>query len=121
VREVRRRRVGLNIVRTALQTLREGASYVQFEHKLQSLHLIGVDIGSMHHSREFFRGFVESRTVVMDKRVREHVRAIDPIKGRMRVFAFMADKVTELHRTGDAVALMIMSEEGELHAVFADY
>ena len=33
-REVRRHRVGLNIARTALQTLREGASYVQLEHKL---------------------------------------------------------------------------------------
>jgi hypothetical protein len=33
----------------------------------------------------------------------------------------MADKVTELHRTGDAFALMIMSEEGEVYAVFADY
>jgi hypothetical protein len=35
----------------------------------------------------------------------------------------MADKVTELHRTRDEVAVMIMSsdEEGELQAVFADY
>ncbi len=54
-REARRRRVGMDIARTALQTLREGASYVQFEHKLQSLHLVGVDIGSLNHSREFIR------------------------------------------------------------------
>ena len=33
----------------------------------------------------------------------------------------MAGKVTELHRTGDAVALMLMTEEGELHAIFIDY
>ncbi len=33
-RETRRHRVGLNIARTTLQTLREGGSYVQFEHKL---------------------------------------------------------------------------------------
>ncbi len=33
----------------------------------------------------------------------------------------MADKVTELHRTEDAIALIIMTEEGELKAVFADY
>ena len=64
----RRRRVGLNIARIALQTLHEGASYVQFEHKLQGLHLVGVDIGSMNHSREFIRGFVESVTTVMDMR-----------------------------------------------------
>jgi hypothetical protein len=121
-REVRRRRIGLNIARTALQTLREGASYVQFEHKLQSLHLAGVDIDSISHSREFIRGFVESMTDdVMDKRVSENIRAIDPITGRKRVFAFMADKVTELHRTRDAVVLMIMSEKGELQVVFADY
>jgi hypothetical protein len=117
----RRRRVGLNIARTALQTLREGASYVQFEHKLQSLHLAGVDIGSLNHSREFIRHFAESITAVMDWRISEHVRAIDPVTGWKRVFAIMADKVTELHRTGDAIALPIMTEEGELMVVFTDY
>ena len=59
--------------------------------------------------------------VVMDKRISDHVRSIDPVTRRKRVFAFMADKVTELHRAGDAVALVIMSEEGELQAMFADY
>ena len=33
----------------------------------------------------------------------------------------MADKGKELHRTGYAIALMIVSEEGNLHDVFADY
>ena len=75
----------------------------------------------MNHSREFIRGFVESMTVVMDRRISEYVRAVDPITCRKRVFAFMADKVTELHRTGDGVALMIMTEEGWLKAIFADY
>ena len=72
----------------------------------------------MNHSREFIRGFVESMTHVMGKRIKEHVRAIDPINGRKRVFAFMADKVSELRWT---VALMIMSEVGELQVVFANY
>ena len=79
---VRRHRVGLNIARTTLQTLREDALYVQFDHKLQSLHLAGVDIGSMNHSREFIRGFVNSMTIVMDRRINDYVRAIDPITGR---------------------------------------
>ncbi len=109
-RNVRRYRVGLNIVRTALQSLREGASYVQIEHNLQSLHLVVLDIGSIKHSREFICGCVESMTIVMDRRINEYVRAIDPITGRKRVFALMADKVTELHRTRDAFALLVMTE-----------
>jgi len=111
-RGVRRSKVGLNIARTALQTLREGASYVQFEHKLQGLHLAGMDIGCLNHSREFIRGFVESMTHVMDRKINEYVRGVDLITGRKRVLAFMADKGKELHRTGDVVALMIMTEEG---------
>jgi hypothetical protein len=94
---------------------------VQFEHKLQSLHLADVDIGSLNHSRKFILGFVESMTAVMDKRISDHVRAIDPVTGRKRVFAFMVDKVTELHKTWDLVALLLMTEEGELKAVFANY
>ncbi len=52
---------------------------------------------------------MESMEIVMDWRINEYVRAIDPITGRKRVFAFMADKVTELHQTGDVVALLIMT------------
>ncbi len=58
---------------------------------------------------------------MMDKRIRDHIRAIDPLTSRKRVFAFMADKVTEMHRSGDAVALLIITEEGELKTVLANY
>jgi len=64
---------------------------------------------------------MESMTTMMDRRISEYVRAIDPITGRKRIFAFMANKVTELHRTGDTIALLIMTEEGELKVVVADY
>ena len=57
---MRRQQVGLNVARTALQTVREGTSYVHFEHKLQALYLVGVDIGTMSHSRDFCRHFVET-------------------------------------------------------------
>ena len=96
----RRRCVGLNIARTALQTVLEGASYVQFEHKLQSLHLADVEIGSMNHSINCIRTFVESMTTVMDRKIGVYMSAIDPITSRKRVFAFMSDKDTELYRTG---------------------
>ncbi len=60
-------------------------------------------------------------TAVMDLRIQRHLHAGDVFIGRKRIFALMADKVTELHRTRDAVALMVMSEGGELQAVFVDY
>jgi hypothetical protein len=94
---------------------------VQFEHKLQILHLAYVDIGSVNHSKELIRGFVESMTTTSDRMIRDHMCAMNPITGRKRVFAFMADKVTKLHKTEDAGAVMIMTQEGKLQAVFADY
>jgi hypothetical protein len=33
----------------------------------------------------------------------------------------MGDKVTEVHKTGDDGALLIMSEEGVIHPILADY
>ena len=39
-RHARRTRVALTAGRTALQTLREGCKYLQFEEKLLSLHLL---------------------------------------------------------------------------------
>ncbi len=76
------------------------------KHKLKSLHPASVDIGTMNRSRKLMRVFVESMTVVMDRRISGHVRAIDPLTGRKRVFAYIADKVTELHRTGDEGTLL---------------
>ncbi len=108
---VRRSRVGLTIARTALQTLREGCIYLQFEKKLLHLHLAGLDIGSLNHSKEFIRLFVKSMRTTMDKRISDHLHEVDFITGRKRVFAFMVDNVTELHRTRDAVALMVMSKK----------
>ena len=120
-REARRTRVGLTVGRTALQTLREGCSYLQFEEKLLSLHLSGLDIGSMNHFVKFIEGFVDSMEVVMDRKIRDHIHGIDHVTCRKRLFAFAADKVTELHMTGDAIGMLIMTEEGELKPLFIDY
>ena len=120
-RIARQTRVGLSVVRAALQTLREGCSYLQFEEKLLSLHLSGLDIGSMNHSVQFIEGFVDNMEAVMDMRIREHVQAIDKVTSCKRVFAFAADKVTELHKTGDVVGLLFMTEEGEIMPLFLDY
>ena len=120
-RSIRRSRVGLSIARTTLQLVREGGSYLQFEERLHSLHLAGLDIGSLNHSRQFIRAFVGSMTVLLDQRISRHLHEVNAITGRKHVFAFMADKVTELHGTGDAVAVMAMSEIGELQAIFRDY
>jgi len=83
--------------------------------------LAGGEIGSLNHSREFIKAFVKSMTSVMDLRTQRHLHAVDAVTGRKRIFAFMADKLTELHITRDAVALMIMSESEELQEVFVDY
>ena len=74
------------------------------------MHISGLDIGSLNHSRAFITKFVESMSSVMDRKIVCHVKAVDPITRRKRVFSFMADKVTELHMTRDVVALLVLSE-----------
>ena len=56
--------------------------------------------------------------VVMNQRISRHLNEVDAVTCRKRLFAFTADKVTELHRTGDAFAVMVMSEIGELQVIF---
>ena len=48
-RHLRRVRVGLMIARTTLHMVREGNNYIQFEKKLQSLHMASLDIGSLNY------------------------------------------------------------------------
>jgi len=89
---VRRNRVGLTIARTALQTLRAGCSYLQFKQKLLDLHLSGLDIGSLNHSKEFIRMFVKSMRATLDRLINDHLQTMYVIAGRKRVFVFMDDK-----------------------------
>ena len=107
-RQLRRSRVGLTITRTTLQIVREGNNYMQFEEKLHSLHLTYVDIKSLNNSKESIKAFVESMTVVMDRKIERRLHAVDAVTGQKRIFLFMADTFTEPHKTGDAVALMAM-------------
>jgi hypothetical protein len=116
-RQQRLARAGLTIGRTALQTFREGCSYPQFKEKLLNLYLFGVDIGSMNHSAKFIEGYVDSMAVVMDMKIKDHIHGIDHVKGRKRLSAFAADKVTKLHMIGDAIGMLIMTEEGELESL----
>jgi hypothetical protein len=76
---VRRIRVGLTIARTALQTLRERWSYLQFEQTLLDLHLAGLDIGSLNQSKEFIRMFVKSMRKTVDIRIGDHLLEVDVI------------------------------------------
>jgi hypothetical protein len=110
--KARRTRVGLSAGRATLHTIREGCSYLQFEEKLLNLHLSGLEIDSMNHSVRFIKGFVDSMAAVMGMRIRDHMHVVDFVTCRKRVFAFAADKVTELHRIGEAIGMVIMTEEG---------
>ncbi len=50
----------------------------------------------------------------VDRIINDPLHEVDVITGRKRVFAFMADEVTDLHRSGDAVALMVITKMREL-------
>jgi hypothetical protein len=75
----------------------------------------------MNHSKRFIRGFVDIMIKVMERMISEHFKEIDPVTCRKRILAFMADKMTELHRTRDGVDLMFIIEEGEIRSIFIDY
>ena len=75
----------------------------------------------MNHSVKFIERFVDNMEALMDRRIRDHNNAIDKVTGRKRVFAFAADKVTELPMTEDVVGMLIMTEAGEIKPLFIDY
>jgi hypothetical protein len=60
----------------------------------------------MNPSVKFIERIVDSMAIVMDKRISDRVHTIYNVTCRKRLFAFAADKVTELHRTGDALGML---------------
>ncbi len=57
----------------------------------------------------------------MERKIREHLHAVYNFTGRKRLFAFAADKVNELHNTGNAIGMLIITEEGEAKHIFIHY
>ena len=72
------KKIGMNVARAALQTVREAGSYSQFPNKLLDLHLSGVLIGSKNHSREFIRNFIESMYTVVTDRIGTYLALSTP-------------------------------------------
>ncbi len=87
---------------------------------MHSLHLAGLDIGSLSRSKELIKAFVQSMIEVMYPRIERHLHEVHAATSRKRLFEFIADKVTELHRPGYAVVMMVMSDGGELQAIFGN-
>jgi hypothetical protein len=103
-----------------MQTLREAGSYLQFEHKVLDMHLSGGNVGSLNHSKAFIAELVPCIFKCTIERIKAYLHKTDPVTKRHQVFSLNADKVTELHRTGQAIGV-ITFEEGELKALFVDY
>jgi len=70
---------------------------------------------------KFIERFVNTVTAVMERKFREHLNAVNHVTCRRRLFAFAADMVTQLHMTGDAIGMFVITEEGELKALFVVY
>ena len=113
-------RIGLNLSRLVLQTIKEGGSYLDYERKVFDLHLNGGETGRFHHNKRFISDLVPCMYRVCMNRIRTYLDIPDVTTGKSRIFAITADKVTEQHRTGQTVGLLIF-DEGEVKAVFADY
>jgi hypothetical protein len=69
----------------------------------------------------FVEEFVDSMPYVMGWRIREHLHAVDYVTSRKHLFAFAADTVTDVHKTGDAIVMLIMTKEREEKSIFIDY
>jgi hypothetical protein len=114
------RQIGINLGRLSLQTIREGGSYAQFEGKVLDFHLSGGLVGDINHSKAFMRDMVKSYHATTITNIKDFLHEIDPVTKQARVFAGNADKVTELHRTGQAMGVLFF-EEGKIKSAFHDY
>ena len=114
------RKIGENLTRLVMQTIREAGSYQSFEKKVVDFYKMGGRVGRFNHSTKFVSGMVEAMYEVTMQRFRYWLHEIDPITGKPRVFAAAADKVTEQGRTGQVVGILAF-DEGEIKAAFIDY
>lgn len=99
-----KRQQGLNVASTAYECFIEGRSSQAFERQLYYDSLKGVSIGQINHSDAFFFSFRKDVYGVLHERLVNHLKTPQPaIGGRCPPFAIVADKMTALRRTNQAV------------------
>ena len=114
------RKIGENLVRLVMQTVREAGSRLDFELKVVDFYEMGGRVGRFNHSEKFMACMVKSMYELTISRTSKFIKATDPATGKPRTFAATADKVTEQHRTGQAIGIMFF-DQGEVKAAFVDY
>lgn len=111
------RDVALSLARNAYLAITEKLGYVAYERMVMKDHLNGVVVGNVNHSRKFASKFVDSMYTVLVHSVSLFLHSPqDSIGGRQPPFAILADKMTALGRTGQAIGILIM-EFGVVRAV----
>lgn len=94
--------------------VKEALSYYSFERTLVLLSEAGVSIGTLNHSRMFCSGFVSSIHHVLVVRLRTWLgEPVPQLGGRLRSIAVAGDKSTELRRTSQHLAMLILVD-GEI-------
>jgi hypothetical protein len=111
--------IGPNLVRIVLHTLREAGSRQDFERKVADFYLMGGRVGRFNHSEKFMAKMVQAMHKVTIGNVNKFLKRTDLATGKPRVFTATADKVTEQHRTCQAVGVL-MFDKGEVNVAFVD-
>ena len=105
----RRRTIAMSIGRAAYFEYKEATSFYSYERLLLLLHLNGVDIGTLNHSRKFPATFVSAVHAAIAARLKDFLdRPSEVLGGRKPGISLNADKATELRRTGQILGAVIL-------------
>eukprot|EP00854_Cymbomonas_tetramitiformis_P018313 gene18313-21839_t len=115
--EDKRIKLGCTLGRLAYEIIREGDSYYKYERRVVEQHLIGTDVGRQPHTRKWVAAMLPCFHAVLVDGVRSFLLSTDPVTLKPRPFCIIADKVTELRRTGQVQGAITMVE-GEFKAIF---
>lgn len=110
----RNMKVGMVLARTAYKIVKLGQSYANFETEVSLLHMNGVDVGDINHSRKFASQIVSAIFDVAVTKVKQVIRSELPTTGRPRPVGLLADKLTKKHRTGHIVGIVLPMPEREV-------
>ena len=87
--EKRRHNAGMNVGRAVYYGITEAASYLAFERLLLLLHVCGVFIGTLNHSRKFAATYVTDLHAAMSARLKKWLNEPQAVTGgRKRTVAF---------------------------------
>ena len=116
--ETANHKIGMSRGRRIYSNVKNKSSIEKYEEDCMVDYKNGEDIGQVNHSRKFAHKVVQALGIVVENRLKKHMKTPLEATGQLPLFSLCTDKMTRKHRTNHLSAIITPDPDAPLECAF---